>query len=258
MHRQTPLNSAFRGYVSGGSRSVVSEVDDSKLMQEMSGSFQHNESRKGVEAPQNYGFTSVVFDADRDGQGNVTDGAEANVNFMGGNRSFPVAGAMDDRRHRLYKLDKGDTAMFRGRDDQQQFHLSKDGGFWSAPQGKTMRMALVPQKKQQQQQQQQASALATEGGQADQGQGQQQQKERGQQPLKKDNQDSNYFVELNTEKHARMSGAEGHVMLDDGKTYVHVADDKKVYVGAKKGTKPFALVVTVSGPAVDVFAKLAK
>jgi hypothetical protein len=52
-------------------------------------------------------------------------------------------GATDDRRHRLQKLEQGDTAMFRGRGDKQQFHMTKDGGFWSAPQDKTVRMHLL-------------------------------------------------------------------------------------------------------------------
>lgn len=144
MHRATPLNSSFRSYSAGGARSVVDQVDDQKLMQEMGGNFMHNESRKEIEAPQNYGFTSVVFDAEKGEDGKVAASAETFIGFMGGNRSFPVSGPMDDRRHRMYKCDKGDTAMFRGRGDKQQFHLTKDGGFWTAPQDKTVRMQLVP------------------------------------------------------------------------------------------------------------------
>ena len=58
------MNSSLRGYSAGGARGVVDQVDDSKLMQEMGGNFMANEMRSGVEAPQNYGFTSVVFDAE--------------------------------------------------------------------------------------------------------------------------------------------------------------------------------------------------
>ena len=65
MHRATPLNSSMRGYCGGGARSCVDQVDDSTLMQSMAGNFMANETRKGVEAPQNYGFTSVVFDAEK-------------------------------------------------------------------------------------------------------------------------------------------------------------------------------------------------
>jgi phage gp45-like len=117
MHRATPLNSSIRGYTAGGSRSVVDQVDDTKLMQEMSGNFMINETRSGVEAPQNYGFTSVVFNAEKDSSGKIAASAETFVSFLGGNRSLPVTGNMDDRRHRMYKLQQGDTAMFRGRGD---------------------------------------------------------------------------------------------------------------------------------------------
>jgi Bacteriophage Mu Gp45 spike protein len=255
MHRATPANSSFRAYSSGGARSVVDKVDDKKLMQEMGGNFMHSETRTEIESPQNYGFTSVVHDAEKDAQGKITDGAETFISFIGGNRSFPVAGAMDDRRHRLHDLEKGDTAMFRGKDDQQQLHMNKDGGHWSAPEGKTVRMALVPKKQQQQQQQQgvQAQQLADEQGQ--QGQQQNQQKQRGQKPVLDDNKKSKKFIDV-TDDAARVSGKNAHLMLDDGKVYVHVADDKKVYLGAKRGEAAFSLVVTLAGPSVNVLAKI--
>ena len=251
MHRATPPNSSFRGYTSGGARSVVSGVDDSKLMQEMSGSFMHNEQRSAVEAPQNYGFTSVVHDADKDKDGNITDGAETFMSFIGGSRSFPVAGNMDDRRHRLFGLEKGDTAMFRGKDDKQQFHMTGEGGFWSAPAGKTVRMALVP------------SGGGSSGGGAQtraatngSGGGQQQgQQQRGQKPVKQDNQNSKTFVDV-TDDAARVSGKNAHLMLDDGKVYVHVADDKKVYLGGKKGEHIFSPVMTAAGPSSNVLARI--
>ena len=97
MHRATPLNTSIRSYTAGGSRSVVDKVDDEKLMQEMGGNFMANETRSEVESPQNYGFTSVVFDAEKDKDGKVKASAETFIGFMGGNRSFPVAGPMDDR-----------------------------------------------------------------------------------------------------------------------------------------------------------------
>jgi Bacteriophage Mu Gp45 spike protein len=65
MHRATPLNTSIRAYTAGGARSVVDKVDDTKLMQEMGGNFMANETRDAIEAAQNYGFTSVVFDAEK-------------------------------------------------------------------------------------------------------------------------------------------------------------------------------------------------
>src|ERR1700751_4474001 len=162
MHRTTPLASAFRAYSAGGARSVVHSVDDTTLMQNMKGNFLAGESRDNIEAPQNYGFTSVTVDGEQaqnagDGGGGGGDGPvgaigqksgsgpETFVSFIGGNRSFPAAGNIDERRHRMYQLEKGDTAMFRGRGDKQQFHMTQDGGFWTAPQDQTVRMHLVQQ-----------------------------------------------------------------------------------------------------------------
>ena len=166
VHRSTPLINAFRSYVSGGARSVVASVDDSKLMQEMAGGFLAGESRQGVEAPQNYGFTSVTMDADEMLQNAAGMAAKASgfasaltkmsgmwpetfISFIGGSRAFAVAGNIDDRRHRLFNLAKGDVAMFRTKQDQLQLHLTTDGGFFSGPDSKTVRMQLVPAQQQQ-------------------------------------------------------------------------------------------------------------
>jgi len=64
------------------------------------------------------------------------------MSFIGGSRSFPVAGAMDDRRHRLRGLSPGDAAMNRGKDDDMQIHLTSSGMYHSAPQ--MVRLQLVP------------------------------------------------------------------------------------------------------------------
>ncbi|MBR0940974.1 phage gp45-like [Bradyrhizobium diazoefficiens] len=268
MHRATPLNSSLRGYSAGGARGVVDQVDDSKLMQEMGGNFMANETRSGVEAPQNYGFTSVVFDAEKDALGKIKASAEHFSAFIGGSRSFPVAGSMDDRRHRLFKLEKGDTAMFRGRGDKQQFHLTQDGGFWSAPQDKTVRMHLL-------QQDSESNATIDQGGSGSSGgssaggqvaardagggssggqQGGQQQK-RGQQALYKDGQKSPLFVEVTKDK-TRMGGNQCHLALADGNTYLHCHTDKQVYVGAEAGKASFDYLVTLSGPCVNSLGKI--
>src|SRR5215831_19799402 len=135
MHRATPLQTSFRAYTGGGARATIDKIDDSTLMQSMGGNFMHSETRQGVESPQNYGFTSVVMDGDSkstqtggEGQGAGGGGgegqqggtAEGFMMFGGSNRSFPVCLVMDDRRHRLNGLDKGDVAMFRTKQDKQQ------------------------------------------------------------------------------------------------------------------------------------------
>jgi phage gp45-like len=277
MHRTTPLGSAFFGYVAGGCRATVDQVDDSKLMQEMSGAFMKFEQRGAIESPQNYGFTSVVFKAEKDLRGKVLGCAETFISFMGGNRSFPVAGNMDDRRHRLMGLLEGDTAMFRGKGDKQQLHMTQDGGFWSAPQDKTVRMQLVPSDSDTNstQPQQGASAapsasssrrdflvvsssdvaLSGAGSGGVNSSGQAQPVKKGQQSVYKDGKDSYRFVDLIKDK-TRVSGQNVHVMLQDGNTYVHVADDNKVYLGGAKGSGTFAPVMTSSGPSSNVLAKV--
>lgn len=246
MQRSTPLATAHRSYTGGGARAMIDEINDKTHMQESNNAQgMKGESWPTMESPQNYGFTSVVMPADKDKDGQITDCAEGFVSFMGGNRNFPVMGVMDDRRHRLREMDPGDTAMYRTKDDKQQFHLTKDGGFWSAPEDKTVRMQLV--KKDQQQQSQQA-------GQADGQNGQQQgQKEKGQKPVRKDS--THRFVDV-TKDYTTMGGTNTIMRLDDGKGYVHASSDKKVWVGAEKGKATFARLLTENGPSVNSYGNL--
>ncbi|HEX4715028.1 MAG TPA: phage baseplate assembly protein, partial [Ktedonobacteraceae bacterium] len=150
MHRATPNNSSIRSYAAGGSRATNPQVDDSQFMQETMGNGMANEMRKAIEAPQNFGFTSVAKDAISGIQGKIMASAESFMSFMGGNRSFPVMGNMDDRRHRLMNLDKGDSGMFSTQGAKQQFHMStQDGMFGTAPNDKTLRFALLDEKSEQ-------------------------------------------------------------------------------------------------------------
>jgi len=127
MHRQTPLTSAFVGYSSGGARALVDAADDMTGMQEMKGSMMFGEARQRVESPQNYGFTSVVLPAKKDKDGKIEEAAEAYISFLGGNRSFPVAGVMDDRRHRPWGLKPGENAQY---DDLGQMTLMRRTGLY--------------------------------------------------------------------------------------------------------------------------------
>jgi hypothetical protein len=127
MHRATPVNTSFRSYSAGGARSVVDKADDSKMMQEMGGNFMKGETRDKVESPQNYGFTSVVRPATKGKDGQITESAEAFISFMGGNRSFPVAGVMDDRRYRPMGLKPGENAQY---DDVGQMTLMRRTGLY--------------------------------------------------------------------------------------------------------------------------------
>ncbi|HVG51530.1 MAG TPA: phage baseplate assembly protein [Xanthobacteraceae bacterium] len=127
MHRQSPLTQGFVGYTGGGARSLVDAVDDGTGMQEMKGSFMRGEARAKIESPQNYGFTSVVRPAKKDKDGKIERCAEAYINFMGGNRSFPVAAVMDDRRYRPWGLKPGENAQF---DDIGQMTLMRRNGLY--------------------------------------------------------------------------------------------------------------------------------
>lgn len=116
MQRATPLDSSFRAYVSGGARGCTHEADDTKKMQEVKINFMKNETRDKVERPQNYGFTSYFRKAEvKNGQ--IEKCAEHFTQFMGGNRSFPVCEAVDDRRYRMFNTEEGEVTIY---DDQQQ------------------------------------------------------------------------------------------------------------------------------------------
>lgn len=285
MHRATPLGTSFLGYVAGGCRSAVSTVDDSQLMQAMGGNFMAGESRTDVEAPQNYGFTSVAMGATMDGFGNISDSAEAVISFAGGNRSFPVAGVMDDRRHRLYNMKPGDSAMFSTVGRMMQIHLNGDGMFLTGTRDKTARMQLLDQDSQSDQQQQSGSSgssssfvqhdgrefliVSSPGARSgivpsprngsgssssgsSSGSGGTQ---KGQQPLYQKAQQSYRFVDLLKDE-TRMSGSSVRAYLQDSNAYFDVNQDKNFYCGAAKGKGAFAMIVTVSGPTVNVPGKI--
>lgn len=245
MHRATPLQSALRAFTSGGARGIVGKIDDSKLMQEMTGNFMHNESRSKVEAPQNYGFTSVNMPPDLDALGKIIGAAEHFSSFIGGARSFPVAAAIDDRRHRLFNLAAGDVAMFRTAVDQLQFHLAQEGGFWTGPNSKKLRMALV-QPDQQQQQQGSGSPKDAGGGGSGQagGAGGQQQQKKGQQAQYK--KDSDQYHEING-KMTQSVNKQHQIILTDKKTGIEVNPDNKVYLGKTKDNGTFLRVVLEDG-----------
>jgi phage gp45-like len=275
--RSTPHRTVARSYSGGGARSTVDTVDDMHFMQEMAGNMMSGEARKAIEAPQNYGFTSVCAAAAKDALGKIIDGAEVAMHYMGGSRSYPVAGAMDDRRHRLWGLDPGDSALFRLATDHMQFHMHKDGGFWSAPQDKTVRMALINEQSGQQQQvmQQRARRRAQEiararlgvsardgsgggGGAGQSSDGEPEDKngqQKGQKSLQSQNVQSKMFMHL-TKDEAAHSGTNVRHYLTDGNGYYEVNQDKNVYVGALKSKAQFATVVTVKGPAKNVFGKI--
>jgi phage gp45-like len=210
VQRHTPLAAVFRGYTAGGGRAMIDAADDSKQMQEHTNTqVMNGESHPTMESPQNYGFTSVVADADKEG-GKIKDCAESFVSYMGGNRNFPVMGNTDDRRHRLLDLAKdaakGATAMFGLKTWGQQLLNTADGWYMTGNTKNKNRFALVDNKNDQQQQPQQQSGgggpsaqvtAANGGGNGGSAasSGSQQQQQKGQKTLHKE--DSTIWIEQN-------------------------------------------------------------
>ena len=96
-------------------RSEADQVDDSTLMQSMSGNFMVNETRKGFVAPQKYGVTSVLFDAEKGWCGRNDTGLRRDLHRLSWapTASLPVTGKIYDQAGiGLHMLDKGDTAIF--------------------------------------------------------------------------------------------------------------------------------------------------
>jgi len=127
MHRSTHSSTLHRSYDSGGARATIDKVNDDSMMQEMSGNFMKGESGSEIESPQNYGFSSVVRPAKKGQDGQIEESAEGFISFMGGNRSFPVCGVMDDRRYRPRGLKPGENSQY---DDIGQMTLLRRSGLY--------------------------------------------------------------------------------------------------------------------------------
>jgi len=252
MHRATPANSSFRSYSAGGARATVDKVDNSKLMQESSANFMKGESRKGIESPENYGFTSHNFGKDDSGA------AESAVNFIGGNRSFPTMGPIGDRRHRVCEgMSEGDSVMHRGKDDDMQIHLASDGLYHSAPQ--MVRVQLVPSgsgKKSPPQSQPQAGQHAANGSSGQQDQ-QQQNKPAGQKAVNSAGKDSADFMHVKNGE-ARLS-SKAKVRLSTSKEdddVLHEAGGGKDYVGGTPAKHKFSKILTLAGPSSNGMGRI--
>jgi phage gp45-like len=137
------------------SRTIVEQVDDTKLMQFHNLSGYAGEKQQDIEHVHPYGFTSVVKppSGGSGGQGgaggvgsaggnsNQREGAEGFMGFMGGGRSHGVVFVAGDRRYRLYKLQDGEVALH---DDQgQQLHVKRDGIWASVPNSKKVTIQVM-------------------------------------------------------------------------------------------------------------------
>jgi phage gp45-like len=121
------------------SRSVVEQVDDSKLWQEGTHSVFANEQQDTIEHVHPYGFTSVVQPPT--GGGVARKAAEAIFSFLGGGRSHGIAMLIGDRRYRLYGLANGEVSLH---DDQgQQVHFKRNGIWGSVPNSKQIVLQVM-------------------------------------------------------------------------------------------------------------------
>lgn len=294
MHEATGADTSTRSNVAGGARAVVTDIDDSQTIQEMSGDMLHGESRKQVMAAQNYGHVSHNMPPDKDAQGNVTGSAECFTGRAGGNAGFPFAGNIDDARHRLCDLSPGDVAMHRTKDDDQQIHLASDGTYISGNTGKTLRMQLVASGSSKRQpapargQQGGGGAQATQawepppfpsplqaallgrsgrptqfaagsGGGSSTGQQSQgdQNRPTGQKAVAEAGKDSKDFVHLKSDE-ARVSSGK-KVRLSTSKEdddVLHEASNGKNYVGGTPAKHKFSKILTLAGPSVNGYAKI--
>jgi phage gp45-like len=123
------------------SRTIVEQVDDTKLMQFHTVSGFQEEQQQSIEHVHPYGFTSVVQPPSGGSNGQNRTGAEGFMTFMGGGRSHGVVFCAGDRRYRLYKLQNGEVAMH---DDQgQQVHFRRDGIWGSVPNSKKVVLQVM-------------------------------------------------------------------------------------------------------------------
>ncbi|MGY3130120.1 phage gp45-like [Bradyrhizobium sp. USDA 4501] len=114
----TPIETSFRSFMTVF-RATINNVTDKHMMQETDLDSFHSHKRKKVEAPQNYGFSSVVMPRDGEqgkggGYGNDDQGGESAEAIMlsAGGMSHFIAVVMDDRRHRPRVMPPGSSAQY--------------------------------------------------------------------------------------------------------------------------------------------------
>src|SRR4029077_3712300 len=106
----------------------------------------------------------------------------------------------------------------------------------------------------------QATAQAANGGGSSRsrgcktGQPSQGKKPTGQKAVKDAGKDSPYYIHVKKDETA-MAGNMVKSLLDDKKPYLHVTD-KKDYCGGEAGKDQFSKVLTLAGPAVNVYGRI--
>ena len=106
MWDMTARGVAWRAMTSGGARGIVSSVNTSTMMSEMSGSMFQGESRNNMEIFEGFGMTAGIISQNSDGV------AEALMAFPTGSRTHSVAGQINDRRYRPLGLGQGESMQY--------------------------------------------------------------------------------------------------------------------------------------------------
>src|SRR5262245_29016778 len=94
-------------------RGRLALVDDAKKMQQLQIELLADETKDNVERFQQYGLTSHPL-----------EGAEVLSVFLAGGRDHALVVAVDDRRHRLTKLEPGDVALYT--DEKTRIVLTRE------------------------------------------------------------------------------------------------------------------------------------
>jgi hypothetical protein len=240
MHKITPAYTALGVHTAGGANSLVGEVDTDEAGMRTGGNSPGGQSGMAGEmggkepAHMSYGFTSVVAKATGLGSG-MGKGAESLMSFAGGNRSFPMMGAIFDRRHALKNLLKdvgeGASAMFGLKEWGQQLLNQKEGWFMTGNVEKKMRFQLVENDQQQQGGGQGGGGGGSGGGGGGGGQQSAGGEDLGQKSLHK--KESKYYVEITKKMIEHVHEKRHKIMLDDKETAVDIVEGE-VYVGKVK------------------------
>jgi hypothetical protein len=138
-------------------------------------------------------------------------------------------------------MQEGDVAMYRTKSDQLQLHLAQDGGYWTGPDSKKLRLQLI-----QGQQSQQGSQGGSSSGSSGSAAGSSSTGQMGQQPLYQ--QDSKIYSEISGSMTQQVN-KQHQIILQDKQTGIEVNSDNNVYLGAISGQGQFLPVMLIDGTA---------
>lgn len=152
MGSRAPLSYVHNVAQSSSARATVREFDDKHLVRQIKfADALHGETPSDFESPQPVGLTTHPLKQfkdkkqdqqkqqqqetdknDGDWNHNQPKGKSSEVlpmHYVGGSRSHPVAGTIDDRRVRPYNSKEGDTMLYHASGTEQKVYVSDTGVF---------------------------------------------------------------------------------------------------------------------------------